>query len=143
MVGPGIKLGLEVWRVLAGGSSPSRQPPNQPGYLHDEVDVGASEVVVAVGEGTGVFDCFEVEVSSSSRHPNQPGVLQVDVEVEVIVLDVLLCPFVVDVSSRQPHQPGVLHVSVLVREERILEVLVDLDEEVVVSVPLLSKYSQV
>lgn len=48
-------------------------------------------------------------------------------------------------SSRHPHQPGVLHVSVLVLvDELVLNVLVGLLELlVVVSVPLLSKYSQV
>jgi hypothetical protein len=71
--------------------------------------------------------------------------LQVDVdEVDVVLIVVVALP-VVD-SSRQPHHPGVLQVSVRVRELRVsveLEVGLDFeDEEVVVSVPLLSKYSQ-
>jgi len=39
--------------VRPGGSSPSRQPPNQPGYWHDEVDEGDDDVVVTVGAGAG------------------------------------------------------------------------------------------
>jgi hypothetical protein len=69
--------------------------------------------------------------------------LHVEVE-NVVVIVVLLCDLVVD-SSRHPHHPGVLHVSVLVRLD-----LVDVDVAVgfelllvVVSVPLLSKYSHV
>lgn len=140
-VAVGVTLGLVVWRVFAGGSSPSRQPPNQPGYLQEEVEVGAREVVVAMDDGAAVLECLEVVVVSS-RHPNQPGVLQVDVVEEETVLVVLLCPLVV-VSSRQPNQPGVLHVSVLVRDDRVVVVLVGFGEVVVVSVPLLSKYSHV
>ena len=83
-----------------------------------------------------------VEVVSSLQ-PNQPGVLHIEVD-DVVVIVVLLCALVVD-SSRHPHHPGVLHVSVRVRLD-----LVDVDVAVgfelllvVVSVPLLSKYSQV
>lgn len=143
-VGVGVLI-----RVLPGGSSPSKQPPNQPGYLHDDVDVGEEEVVVIVGAGLGEVVCevsvdaFLVVVVDSSRQPNQPGVLQVDVDdVEVDVVDVFLL-VVVD-SSRQPNQPGVLHVSVLVRVLLLVEVDVGLLVlVVVVSVPLLSKYFHV
>jgi hypothetical protein len=135
--------------VLVGGSSPSRQPPNQPGYWHDDVEVGDEEVVVAVGAGAGVVVCevFVVVVFSplSSLQPNQPGVLHVDVEDVDVLLDVEVFVPVVD-SSRQPHQPGVLHVSVLVRVLILLDFEVDVGLEVlvvVVSVPLLSKYFQV
>jgi hypothetical protein len=150
-VGVGI-VDLREPREWPGGSSPSKQPPNQPGYLHDEVDaeeVGECEVVVTEGAGAGLaFVVVIVDVSSSgslSLQPNQPGVLQVDVdEVDVVLIVVVALP-VVD-SSRQPHHPGVLQVSVRVRELRVsveLEVGLDFeDEEVVVSVPLLSKYSQ-
>jgi hypothetical protein len=50
-----VGVGIVVFSlVLAGGSSPSRHPPNQPGYSHDVVDVGDDEVVVvAVGAGAG------------------------------------------------------------------------------------------
>lgn len=51
-------------RVLPGGSSPSRQSPNQPGYLHDDVEVGA-DVVVTVGAGAGVVACEVVVVDFS------------------------------------------------------------------------------
>lgn len=148
-VGVGI-VDLCELREWPGGSSPSRQPPNQPGYLHDEVDaeeVGECEVVVTEGAGAGLATVVViVEVSSAgslSLQPNQPGVLQVDVdEVEVVFTVVVALP-VVD-SSRQPHQPGVLHVSVRVRVLRVrVEVDVGFDfDEVDVSVPLLSKYSQ-
>jgi hypothetical protein len=112
--------------------------------LHDEVEVGVDDVVVTVGAGAGVVVIvMVVEVVVSSRQPNQPGVLHVDVD-DVVVMVVLLCDLVVD-SSRHPHHPGVLQVSVLVRLD-----LVDVDVAVgfellveVVSVPLLSKYSQV
>ena len=53
-VGVGVGLILEWSCVLLGGSSPSRHPPNQPGYLHDDVDVGRDDVVVTVGAGAGV-----------------------------------------------------------------------------------------
>jgi hypothetical protein len=139
-----VGVGLGVWCVFAGGSSPSRHPPNQPGYLHDEVDVGVDDVVVTVGAGAGVVVIvMVVDEVVSSRQPNQPGVLHVEVD-DVVVSVVLLCDLVVD-SSRHPHHPGVLHVSVRVRLD-----LVDVDVAVgfelllvVVSVPLLSKYSQV
>lgn len=98
------------------------------------------------GAGAGLaIVVVMVEVSSSgslSLQPNHPGVLQVEVdEVEVVLIVDVALP-VVD-SSRQPHQPGVLQVSVRVRELRVsVELDVGLDfEEVVVSVPLLSKYS--
>lgn len=144
LVGVAVGVGLGVWCVFAGGSSPSRHPPNQPGYLHDEVEVGVDEVVVAEGTGASVVVIvMVVDVVSSSLQPNQPGVLHVEVD-DVVVIVVLLCDLVVD-SSRQPHHPGVLQVSVLVRLD-----LVDVDVAVgfellvvVVSVPLLSKYSQV
>lgn len=76
--------------VLKGGSSPSRQPPNQPGYRQD-VLVAIDDVVVSVGAGAGagVADCvlcLSVVVSSSSLHPNQPGVLQVELEVVCVVV---------------------------------------------------------
>lgn len=132
-----------IW-VFEGGSRSSRHPPNHPGYLHDEVWVGDEEVVVSVGAGAGVALCdvLVVEVSVSSLQPNHPGVLHVDVDdVEVVV--VLVCGFVVVGSSRQPHQPGVLQVSVLVLVDLLVEVEVGLVKVVVVSVPLLSKYSQV
>jgi hypothetical protein len=50
-----VGVGIVVFSlVLAGGSSPSRHPPNQPGYSHDDVDVGDDEVVVVtVGAGAG------------------------------------------------------------------------------------------
>jgi hypothetical protein len=103
-------------------------------------------VTEGAGAGLVVCDVVVVDVSSSgslSLHPNQPGVLHVEVdEVEVGFVVVVELP-VVD-SSRHPHQPGVLHVSVRVRVLRVrVEVDVGFDmEEVVVSVPLLSKYSQ-
>ena len=139
-----VEVGVGVWCVFAGGSSPSRHPPNQPGYMHDEVDVGVNDVLVTVGAGAGVVVIvMVVEEVVSSLQPNQPGVLQVDVD-DVVVIVILLCDLVVD-SSRHPHHPGVLHVSVRVRLD-----LVDVDVAVgfelllvVVSVPLLSKYSQV
>lgn len=146
-----VGAGVEVLSfVREGGSLPSRQLPNQPGYMHEDVDVGGEdEVVVAVGAGAGVVVCedFVVVVGSplSSLQPNQPGVLQVDVEDVDVCLDVDVCVPVV-VSSRQPHQPGVLHVSVLVRVLVLLDLEVDVGFEVlvvVVSVPLLSKYFQV
>lgn len=86
-----------------------------------------------------------VDGSVSSRQPNQPGVLHVDVEEEEVdVLVVLVFLPLVVVSSRHPHQPGVLHVSVRVRVDLDIEVDVGFDDEVVVvSVPLLSKYSHV
>jgi hypothetical protein len=140
-VGAGIDILL---LVLVGGSSPSRQSPNQPGYSQDVVAVCDDEVVVAVGAGAGDVVCdVLVEVFSplSSLQPNQPGVLHVDVE-EVEVEDVVLvAPVVVD-SSRQPNQPGVLQVSVRVRVLIVVDVLAGLDV-VVVSLPLLSKYCQV
>jgi hypothetical protein len=121
--------------VRAGGSSPSRQPPNQPGYWQDDVEVGDDEVVVAVGAGAGVVLCemweeVEAVVFSplSSLQPNQPGVLHVDVEVVGLLCEVeedVMVPVVV--SSRQPHHPGVLHVSVLVR---VLILLVGFDIDV-------------
>jgi hypothetical protein len=137
-------------REWPGGSSPSRQPPNHPGYLHDEVaadEVGEEDVVVTEGAGAGLATVVViVEVSSEgslSLQPNQPGVLQVDVDEVKVVLTVVVALPVVD-SSRQPHQPGVLQVSVRVRVLRVrVEVEVGFDvDEVVVSVPLLSKYSQ-
>jgi hypothetical protein len=137
-------VGLDVWCVFAGGSSPSRHPPNQPGYLHDEVDVGDDEVDVTVGAGAGSVEVVftVVDVVVSSLQPNQPGVLHVEVD-DVDVLVVLLCDPVVD-SSRHPHQPGVLHVSVLVRTDFVdvgfeVDVAVCLELVVVVPVPLLSK----
>jgi hypothetical protein len=150
-----VDVGVDVFiLVLDGGSSPSKQSPNQPGYLQEDVEVGEDEVVVKVGAGARdvVCEVFVVVVSSSSSslQPNQPGVLHVDVDdVEVVFDEVLV---LVVVSSRQPHQPGVLHVSVLVR---VLDLDLDLDVVevevavgfavvvVVVSVPLLSKYFQV
>ena len=84
-VGVGVRVGFCVSK---GGSSPSRQPPNQPGYLHDEAVVGADEVVVTVGAGAGDVLCeiSVVEVSVSSLQPNQPGVLHVDVDEVVMVV---------------------------------------------------------
>jgi hypothetical protein len=88
-----------------------------------------------------------VVVSSSSLQPNQPGVLHVEVD-EVLVLVAVVAVAEDDVdSSRHPHQPGVLHVSVRVRVDLEADADVDvglgLDDDVVVSVPLLSKYSHV
>lgn len=137
-------------REWPGGSSPSRQPPNQPGYLHEDVDVtevGEWEVVVMEGAGAGLATVVVmVDVSSEgslSLQPNHPGVLQVDVEVVEVFVVVVVALSVVD-SSKQPHQPGVLQVSVRVRVLRVsVEVDVGFDfDEVVVSVPLLSKYCQ-
>ena len=144
-----VAVRRSVARVWLAGSSPSRQPPNQPGYRHEDVDVGVDHVVVAVGagavrlvrDGELVVVVVVVVVDDSSRQPNQPGVMHVDVD-RVDVLLVLPSPLLVD-SSRQPHHPGVLHVSVRVREDRDVEVLVGLLARVVVvvvSVPLLSKY---
>lgn len=124
-----VGVGVDVFIfVLEGGSSPSRQSPNQPRYLHDEVDVGDDEVVVTVGAGAGEVEClgFDVVFSPlSSLQPNQPGVLQVDDDVDDVdvVFDDVLVPVVL--SSRQPHQPGVLHVSVRVRVLTLVEVDVD------------------
>ena len=149
-----VAVRRSVARVWLAGSSPSRQPPNQPGYRHEDVDVGVDHVVVAVGAGAVrlvrdgelvvVVVVVVVVVDDSSRQPNQPGVMHVDVD-RVDVLLVLPSPLLVD-SSRQPHHPGILHVSVRVREDRDVEVLVGLLARVVVvvvvvvSVPLLSKY---
>lgn len=149
-VGVGID-DLRELREWPGGSSPSRQPPNQPGYLQDEVDpeVGKCEVVETDGAGDGLATVVVmVDVLSSgslSLQPNHPGVLQVEVDEVEVVFMVVVALLVVD-SSRHPHQPGVLHVSVRVREVRVVPISVELDvgldfEEVEVSVPLLSKYS--
>lgn len=123
-----VGVGVDVLTfVLEGGSSPSRQSPNQPGYLHDDVEVGEEDVVVTVGAGTGEVVCLALDVvfsPLSSLQPNQPGVLQVDVEdVDVVFEEVLVWEVL---SSRQPHQPGVLHVSVRVREI-VLLLLVEVD----------------
>lgn len=126
-------------RVLDGGSSPSKQSPNHPGYLHDVV-VGR-EVVVNVAVGTGRAMCDVVFSSSPSLHPNQPGVLQVDVD-DVVVVDVFFVAVVVG-SSRQPHQPGVLQVSVLVLVLGLVVEVGLLDLVVLLSVPFDSKYFQV
>jgi hypothetical protein len=145
-----VGVGTDVFIfVLEGGSSPSRQPPNQPGYWHDDVDVGEDKVVVKVGAGTGVVECDVLDVvfsPLSSLQPNQPGVLHVEVDDVEVVFDVVDLEPVVVVSSRQPHHPGVLHVSVLVRVLILVEVEVEVGFDVlvvVVSVPLLSKYFQV
>jgi hypothetical protein len=142
-----VGIGVDRWD-LAGGSEPSRQSPNHPVYWQDVV-VDDNEVVVAVGAGAGVvvWDVVFVVVSSSSLQPNQPGVLHVEVD-EVLVLVVVVAVAEDDVdSSRHPHQPGVLHVSVRVRVDLEADADVDvglgLDDDVVVSVPLLSKYSHV
>jgi hypothetical protein len=138
-VGAGIDV---LVLVLVGGSSPSRQPPNQPGYSQVDVAVSDDEVVVAVGAGAGDVVCKVDVVFSplSSLQPNQPGVLHVDVEeVEVDFVEVFV-PVVVD-SSRHPNQPGVLQVAVRVRVLVVVDVIVGL-EVVVVSLPLLSKYCQ-
>ena len=142
----GVGVGVNVFiLVLPGGSSPSRQPPNQPGYRHDDVEVGVDEVVVAVGAAAGdvVCDVLDVVFSPlSSLQPNQPGVLHVDVDDVEVLFDVVFP--LVEVSSRQPHHPGVLHVSVLVRVLIFVEVDVGFEVlVVVVSEPLLSKYCQV
>lgn len=149
-VGVGI-VDLCELREWPGGSSPSRQPPNQPGYLHDDVDaadVDEWEVVVIDGAGAGLATVVVmVDVSSEgslSLQPNHPGVLHVDVDDVEVFLVVVVALSEVD-SSRQPHQPGVLQVSVRVRVLRVnveVDVGFDLDEVVVVSVPLLSKYCQ-
>lgn len=137
-----VAVGVGI-RVRPGGSSPSKQPPNQPGYLHDDVKQGGEHVIVTVGAGPGDVVCIcEVVVVVSSKQPNHPGVLHVDEdEVELVFVNV----FVLLVnSSRQPHHPGVLQVSVLVRAFVLVEVDVGLLVlVVVVSVPLLSKYFQV
>jgi hypothetical protein len=100
------------------------------------VDVRYAEVAVSVADGEGIAVATVVVVGS--LHPNQPGVLQV-VVVEVVVVEVVdevVVIFVV-VSSRQPHHPGVLHV--------VVRVLVEVDElevDVLLSEPLLSKNFQ-
>jgi len=126
--------------------------PNHPGVSQvvegfaeaDVTDVVTTVVVVKIGAGAalGVDTLSLAEddaVVVGSLQPNQPGVLQVDVDVDVDKddekVDVVVAPVVV-LSSRHPHHPGVLQVSVRVRVTvLVLEVL-----EVVVSVPLLSKY---
>lgn len=146
-----------------GGSVGSKQPPNQPGYSQleafDEEVVGCANVVVMEGAGAGEGVAAFVVDSSPSRHPNHPGVLQVEVEdllvaVEavVVVIVVLVVGVVVVDSSRHPHQPGVLQVSVRVLLFLDVDFDVDVDlvvevdegtvEDVVGSVPLLSKYCQ-
>lgn len=120
--------------------------PNHPGVLHVvlEIVVGAAEedevatvgVVVTVGAGAGVASLLVSVVVivrvSSDLHPNQPGERHV---VVVIVSVVVTGTVILLVSSKHPHQPGVLHVSVLVRVVDVVEE----EELVVVSVPLLSK----
>lgn len=117
--------------------------------------VGSADVVVIVGTGAGAGEVSEpleddeavvvvvvVVLVVGSLQPNQPGVLQDFVELELVEEEEVergeevVVVVVVD-SSRHPHHPGVLHVSVLVRE-LVLELL----ELVVVSVPLLSKNFQ-
>ena len=153
-VGEGV--GVEVGDV-EGESVGSRQPPNQPGYSQlDAVDgelVGREEVVVREGAGAGEGVADFVVDSSPSKHPNHPGVLQVELEdlLVAVVVVVVVGVLVVD-SSRQPHQPGVLQVSVLVLLFFVVDFDVDVEVEVevdvgivkdvVVSVPLLSKYCQ-
>jgi hypothetical protein len=95
------------------------------------VDVRCAEVAVSVADGEGIAVATVVVVGS--LHPNQPGVLQV---VVVELVDEVVVIFVV-VSSRQPHHPGVLHV--------VVRVLVEVDElevDVLLSEPLLSKNFQ-
>jgi hypothetical protein len=120
--------------------------PSQPGWEHvvDDFEL----VVVAVGIGRGIIRAVELDVLVGvfeSLQPNQPGVLHVVVVVVVVrvvvvlvlVVVVVLVETVVD-SSKQPHQPGVSHVVV-----RLLDVVVEeLEVVVVLSVWLLSKYSQ-
>jgi len=75
--------------------------PNQPGVLHEDVDV-----FVEVGVEVLVLVLLLV-VDVSSLQPNHPGVLQVEVVVVVVVVLVEVTGPVVVVSSKQPHQPGV------------------------------------
>jgi hypothetical protein len=140
---------------VEGGSVGSKQPPNQPGYSQleafDEEVVECAEVVVMEGAGAGEGVAALVVDSSPSKHPNHPGVLQVEVDDLLVVVVVVVSVLEVD-SSRQPHHPGVLQVSVLVLLvfDFVFEVDVDVDvdvdvgtvKDVVVSVPLLSKYCQ-
>lgn len=141
---------LPVLRV-AGAVARSSQPPNHPGVSQDVVDVVVADVLVGAVVNARVVVVSTVVVIGSSLHPNQPGFVQVVVVyVEVIVVLLVLGGMLVAVpdvmvdSSRQPHQPGVLHVSVLVRVVVFeVDVLVLVGaEEVVVSVPLLSKNFQ-
>ena len=104
--------------------------PSHPCLAHDVVHIGAWVWVVASTDVVGE------RVVVSMHPPNQPylkhdvvGSSEVDVEVVVEVV----------VSSRQPHQPGVLHVVVLML---VAVVLLELVFDVVVSVPLDSKYFQ-
>lgn len=124
-----------------GGSVGSLQPPNHPGSLQiDCEDEGREEVVVIVGAGAGDGVAAGLLVSVSSLQPNQPGVLHVDVnDVIVVVVTVGLVVVVVVDSSKQPNQPGVLQVSVLLLVA--LDVDVGTVYDVVLSEPLLSKYS--
>ena len=97
-----------------------------------------AEVVVIEGAGAGdagTVASLVLVVVVGSLQPNQPGVLHVELEVlDVLVVDVVV---VVVVSSRQPHHPGVWQVVV-----RVLVEVKELDFDVVVSDPLLSKYFQ-
>jgi hypothetical protein len=117
----------------------SWQPPKKPGCWHeyDEVlvDVTGGDVAVGVADGAGMAVSSVVVVVVGSLHPNQPGVLQVVVD-EVLDEDEVV-EVVVVVSSRQPHHPGVLHVVV-----RVLVELDDLEVDVLLSEPLLSKNFQ-
>jgi len=42
-------------REWPGGSSPSRQPPNQPGYLHEDVDVTEFLSTTGTSFARGIF----------------------------------------------------------------------------------------
>ena len=123
--------GKDVEEVL------SLQPPKKPGCWHDvlvevaDADGGAR---VTDGAGAGVTKVFVFVVGS--LHPNHPGVSQV-VVVDVVDEVVAVAVVAVVVSSKQPHQPGVLHVVVRVRVDED-----ELEDVVVLSEPLLSKYFQ-
>jgi hypothetical protein len=93
-------------------------------------------VDVAVGVADGAGMAVPTVVVVGSLHPNQPGVLQV-VVVDVLDEDDEVVEVVVVVSSRQPHHPGVLHVVV-----RVLVELGELEVDVLLSEPLLSKNFQ-
>lgn len=87
--------------------------------------------MVRVVDGAGLATCVdETVVVIGSLHPNHPGVSQV--VVVVVLVDVVVVLAVV-VLSRQPHHPGVSHVVV-----RVLVAVEELEEDVVLSVPLLS-----
>ena len=135
----------------------SLHPPKKPRCLHRLVeadDVVRTDVVVlcvmdgddtevavmVVRDGAGAA-LVATGVVVGSLQPNQPGVLHVVVVIVVVVLLtlelVVVVVVVVVVLSRQPHHPGVLQVEVLVLVDDV-----ELEVDVVISEPLLSKYFQ-